>query len=198
MPAAINTNRPVEWAEVQAVFDTKARRWKTKGIDVVVIGDDCPLDAYVGIRLEPGSCFIDLGCGNGKAIRKLADCWTCGTAVLVDASPGMLAEARRKLSRETGVRKVFLRADAKRDPLAGLPCQLCRTTASSATRNVARGSSARSGAIDKTDRRSAYPGTGPRLSVRVAARTGLLHGSEPRGQARRLSSGSYACYARPS
>ncbi|GGM65689.1 ubiquinone/menaquinone biosynthesis C-methylase UbiE [Halarchaeum rubridurum] len=59
---------------------------------------------------------LDLGCGNGRHAELLAD--VCETAVGVDASAGLLAEARaRAAEREYADALALLRGDAERIPL---------------------------------------------------------------------------------
>jgi SAM-dependent methyltransferase len=106
-----------QWHNVGRIFDGKAQRWSTKSADVVVAGDDCPLDGYMVDKVRPGTCFVDLGCGNGKALAKVSATWADGTAILVDLSSTMLATASGELRTAAGVRKVLIRANAGRSPL---------------------------------------------------------------------------------
>ena len=106
-----------QWTNIGTVFDGKAERWDAKGTDVAVTGDDCPLDRYVATRIRQGLCFIDLGSGDGKALRKLIHTWSDGTAILVDLSSAMLGKAAKEFTGGNGIRKVFVRANAIRTPL---------------------------------------------------------------------------------
>ncbi|KUE73518.1 hypothetical protein AUQ37_08670 [Candidatus Methanomethylophilus sp. 1R26] len=74
------------------------------------------------VSVSTGESFLELGCGNGKTARALAD---AGAAVTgVDFSPSAVAECRRLL----GGRAVFAEADVRslpfpdaRSPSDGLP-----------------------------------------------------------------------------
>jgi SAM-dependent methyltransferase len=105
------------WNDINAVFDAKAPAWNSKGSQVAVSGDDCPLDSYLSATIKEDSTVVDLGCGDGKALRKITRTWPHGTAILIDASRGMVTIAKRELENASGIRVIPIRADAARSPL---------------------------------------------------------------------------------
>lgn len=105
------------WNNINAVFDSKAPAWESKGRRVPVSGDDCPLDSYLSSTIKGDSVVVDIGCGDGKALRKIARTWPRGTAILIDASSGMVTIAKRELDNISGIRVIAIRADAARSPL---------------------------------------------------------------------------------
>jgi ubiquinone/menaquinone biosynthesis C-methylase UbiE len=67
-------------------------------------------------RLEPGDSVLDVGCGTGTlAIVAKRRVGATGTAYGLDASPEMIARARRK-ARRAGVEVVFQQGAAQRLP----------------------------------------------------------------------------------
>jgi SAM-dependent methyltransferase len=88
-----------------------------KGSRVAVSGDDCPLDSYLSATIEEDSIVADIGCGDGKALRKIARKWPHGTAILIDASWAMVTIAKRELENASGIRVIPIRADGARAPL---------------------------------------------------------------------------------
>jgi len=80
---------------------------------------DAELQRYHGrllaaLDLRAGDRVLDIGCGMGQTTREAARAVGSGTALGVDISAPMLAEARR-LSRRAGLRNVaFVHADAQR------------------------------------------------------------------------------------
>jgi ubiquinone/menaquinone biosynthesis C-methylase UbiE len=66
------------------------------------------------LDVHPGHLVLDVGCGPGTDLARLAD---AGATVLgLDPDPAMLAEARRRLAGRSGV--LLCRGDAHRLPLA--------------------------------------------------------------------------------
>jgi len=98
--------------DTQAFFGPRAAGWEER------FGDDQPVyDAAIArLDLPPGAWVADLGCGSGRALvplrRAVGD---RGVVVGVDATPQMLAEARR-LGR--GNVAALVLGDARRPPLA--------------------------------------------------------------------------------
>ena len=60
--------------------------------------------------LHPGDTILDAGCGSGRVTEMLLDRLVGGHVVALDASPSMLAEARRRLTPH-GQRVSFVEAD---------------------------------------------------------------------------------------
>src|SRR5258706_6366569 len=66
--------------------------------------------------IAPADRVLDIGCGSGRSTRDAARLARDGSALGVDLSESMLAEARRRASTQ-GLRDVeFLRADAQGHP----------------------------------------------------------------------------------
>jgi SAM-dependent methyltransferase len=60
---------------------------------------EAKLDEMVGlVKLAPEDRFLDIACGKGEFLRRLAERWRCG-GVGVDVSPPCVADARAKLSK---------------------------------------------------------------------------------------------------
>src|SRR4029077_16113813 len=57
-----------------------------------------PREFFAPLRLRPGLTFLDVGCGTGGVISLLAPIVSPGTAVGVDLSETMIAEARQRSS----------------------------------------------------------------------------------------------------
>jgi ubiquinone/menaquinone biosynthesis C-methylase UbiE len=110
--------QPIRWENVCSVFDQKAQTWDVKKNDLIVVGCDRPLDEYLGKTLQSGQCCVDLGCGDGGAVAKNSARWMSGTAILVDASPAMLNKAAAAPGYGKRIRKILVRANALRTPLA--------------------------------------------------------------------------------
>ncbi len=71
------------------------------------------LAAIRALRLSLGQQVLDLGCGNGLSLAPLHDLLgPDGTVTGVDASPQMLAAARRRADRQGWSRDEFFQADA--------------------------------------------------------------------------------------
>jgi ubiquinone/menaquinone biosynthesis C-methylase UbiE len=69
--------------------------------------------AVVALGLEPGGVVLEVGVGTGRNFRYLVDAvGPTGTVIGVDASPGMLAEARRLVEREGWSNVELLQQDA--------------------------------------------------------------------------------------
>ncbi|MEU8073949.1 methyltransferase domain-containing protein [Catellatospora citrea] len=69
------------------------------------------------LRPQAGQTVLDIGCGPGTDLSRLADAVTgTGTVIGVDDDPGMVAEARRRLAHRPVVE--VRRGDAHRLPLA--------------------------------------------------------------------------------
>lgn len=77
--------------------------------------------AVDALDLDHGDTVVDLGCGTGASLPLLRErVGATGTVVGVDASPGMLGVARRRVAR-AGWRNVYLvRGDAAQPPLDGV------------------------------------------------------------------------------
>jgi demethylmenaquinone methyltransferase/2-methoxy-6-polyprenyl-1,4-benzoquinol methylase len=71
--------------------------------------------AVVAMGLEPGDVVLEIGAGTGRNFRYLVEAvGPAGKVIGVDASPGMLAEARRLVEREGWSNVELLRQDAGR------------------------------------------------------------------------------------
>jgi trans-aconitate 2-methyltransferase len=68
------------------------------------------------LALEGDECVLDAGCGSGRVTEQVLARLPSGQVLALDASPSMLAEARRRLDR-FGRRVTFVQADLAR-PLA--------------------------------------------------------------------------------
>lgn len=77
---------------VRAVFD----EWAAEGRDEGMAEAHGPVARRVLDRLDlpPDGRFLDIGCGNGYAVRRVADRLPRGAAVGIDASPEMIRRAR--------------------------------------------------------------------------------------------------------
>lgn len=75
----------------RAFFDTVAPEWERLSRDL--LGD---LDLYATLAAKVGRCgvAVDLGCGPGDLLQRLAD--HCREVIGVDNAPGMLELARRR------------------------------------------------------------------------------------------------------
>ena len=120
--ADLDDNRPwglatqaSDFGNVSAIFDRRAAAWEGKGTVVKVVGNDSPLDGIAPLLAAPGKTVIDLGGGNGRALRKLAGQCLGGTLVLVDISRAMAEEARASLTDIGGVSTVIVVGDACRN-----------------------------------------------------------------------------------
>jgi ubiquinone/menaquinone biosynthesis C-methylase UbiE len=69
--------------------------------------------AVKAMGLEPGDVVLEIGAGTGRNLPYLIDAvGPGGTVIAVDASPGMLAEARRLVAREGWFNVELLQQDA--------------------------------------------------------------------------------------
>ena len=66
--------------------------------------------------LDGGERVLDVGCGSGRVTERLLERLTTGTAVALDGSASMLAQAAKRLQR-FGERVTYVRADLGRPPL---------------------------------------------------------------------------------
>jgi ubiquinone/menaquinone biosynthesis C-methylase UbiE len=71
--------------------------------------------AVVALGLKPGDTVLEIGAGTGRNLPYLLDAvGPSGTVIAVDASAGMLAEARRLVERNGWSNVTFLQQDATR------------------------------------------------------------------------------------
>ena len=71
--------------------------------------------AVIALRLRPGDSILEIGAGTGRNFPYLVDAvGPSGTVIGVDASAGMLAEARRLVEREGWSNVVLLEQDASK------------------------------------------------------------------------------------
>ena len=105
-------------SETQAAYGRWARAydWLVRllpGLDGLRAG------AVASLDLSPGDTVVDLGCGTGANLPHLRDAvGPTGTVVGVDLTPGMLAQAARRVE-AAGWRNVHLvQGDAARPPVA--------------------------------------------------------------------------------
>lgn len=116
IPAAAEPLPSTPVAEVQAFFGPRAARWDTR-----FAGDEPQFRRAVAeLAPAPGTYVLDAGCGTGRALSLLrAAVGPSGRVVGVDATPEMLAEARR-LGRRTEASLVL--ADVQHLPLVEGVC----------------------------------------------------------------------------
>jgi ubiquinone/menaquinone biosynthesis C-methylase UbiE len=71
--------------------------------------------AVAALKLKPGDVVLEIGAGTGRNFSYLAEAvGPSGTVIGVDASPGMLAEARKLVERRGWSNVVLLQQDASR------------------------------------------------------------------------------------
>ena len=93
MSHAANPMDPEQVARVRDVFDDWALRGRAEGMEAghgaaVRVGLDW-------LALQPGERFLDIGCGNGYAVRwAAAQAGPTGLAAGIDVAPAMVARAR--------------------------------------------------------------------------------------------------------
>jgi SAM-dependent methyltransferase len=74
--------------------------------------------SFAALAPRPGAVLLDVGCGTGEDVRTLARrVVPGGRAIGVDASEGMVAEARRRAAAEGAEGAEFVRADVRALPL---------------------------------------------------------------------------------
>jgi ubiquinone/menaquinone biosynthesis C-methylase UbiE len=73
-------------------FDRLAPIWDATRIDRAKLA---PLEAALESLPDPPARVLDIGTGTGVAARLAADLWPAAEVIGVDASPGMIDEARR-------------------------------------------------------------------------------------------------------
>jgi SAM-dependent methyltransferase len=98
--------------EAQAFFATRAATWDTR------FGDDLPTyaAAIADADIPAGGVAVDVGCGTGRALPALrAAVGPGGTAIGIDLTPQMLAQAR---TRQRDRCATLVLADARNLPLA--------------------------------------------------------------------------------
>lgn len=106
--------RPLRWQ-----FDRLAPVWDARrGLETLA-----PLAAALD-RVAPPARLLDIGTGTGKAVRLAAERFPAATAVGVDLSPAMVAEARRLLPEELASRVELVVADAAALPFGDAEFQL--------------------------------------------------------------------------
>jgi trans-aconitate methyltransferase len=72
------------------------------------------------LRLEPGECVLDIGCGDGKVTAEIARRVPAGSATGSERSPGMVAHAHSAYSSPQHPNLRFLLADARDLPFHGV------------------------------------------------------------------------------
>jgi SAM-dependent methyltransferase len=85
-------NNPRDLRATQDFFNTRAAGWEDR------FPEDGPkfVQAVAELGLAPGGTALDLGCGTGRALLPLRDAvGPAGRVLGLDATPGMLQEARR-------------------------------------------------------------------------------------------------------
>jgi trans-aconitate 2-methyltransferase len=80
------------------------------------------------LPLSGRETVLDAGCGSGRVTERLLERLPQGRVVALDASPAMLAEARRRLAR-FGQRVTFVEADLGRPLPLGQPADAVLSTA---------------------------------------------------------------------
>src|SRR3954468_8478780 len=88
-----------QWTQFADEFDTNFRSIWARFLDTDPIA--------------PADRVLDIGCGSGQSTRDAARLARDGSALGVDLSESMLAEARRRASSEGLPKREFLRADAQ-------------------------------------------------------------------------------------
>ena len=88
-----------QWTEFADEFDTNFRSIWARFLETDPIA--------------PADRVLDIGCGSGQSTRDAARLARDGSALGVDLSESMLAEARRRASTEGLTNVEFLRADAQ-------------------------------------------------------------------------------------
>lgn len=111
-------------SETQAAYGRWARAydWLCRllpGLDGLRAG------AVAGLDLSPGDTVVDLGCGTGANLPHLREAvGPTGTVVGVDLTPGMIAQAEKRVQ-AAGWRNVHLvQGDAARPPVADVDAVL--------------------------------------------------------------------------
>ena len=84
-------------ADLTELFDAWAVNGRAEGMEQ---GHAIPARMAIDrLRLEPASSFLDIGCGNGYAVRWAAEASPRGRAVGIDAAPAMIERARAASAR---------------------------------------------------------------------------------------------------
>jgi len=98
-----------EYAALAPVYERRWRRYL----------DETAARAVAALDPRPGECVLDAGCGTGMLLRRLAEAAPGIRLIGVDASPEMLAEARREAPDGTTLQQADVRhlpfADASFD-----------------------------------------------------------------------------------
>ncbi|MBM9520292.1 metalloregulator ArsR/SmtB family transcription factor [Desulforhopalus vacuolatus] len=85
--------------EVRTFFDEIAEDWERLQRDIF---GDFDLNREVLASLSHCTCGVDLGCGTGELLERMASC--CDKVIGVDSSPGMLQQARGRLGDRASLR----------------------------------------------------------------------------------------------
>lgn len=112
MSRATFKRQPLE--KVIARYD-RAAPWYRYGEFTVLLAPGFRRRAVDRLRLAPGQTVLEVGCGTGRNLRLLREAvGPTGRVIGVDATPGMLAEARRLVSRHRWSNVDLLQQDAGR------------------------------------------------------------------------------------
>jgi ubiquinone/menaquinone biosynthesis C-methylase UbiE len=91
----------------------RVARWYTLFEPAYLIFPPARRRAVVALNLKPGDAVLEIGAGTGRNFPYLLETvGPTGTVIGVDASPGMLAEARKLVEREGWSNVQLLRQDA--------------------------------------------------------------------------------------
>ncbi len=109
-PASISIRRPLR--EITGRYDRVARFYSTLE-PLYLIFPPARRKAVAALNLKPGDVVLEIGAGTGRNFPYLVEAvGPRGAVIAVDASPGMLAEARKLVERHGWSNVELLQRDA--------------------------------------------------------------------------------------